>query len=278
MRVGTAGRPGRFAASGQSIVLALAMTTAWPQTMQASAPGLCSSVPGSWQAGVRITPSGHAYGVAATMTNVNPALCDEAGHTYKSASAAWIALTELGYPTVEPYNIYQIGWLKCQGSWCPWSDVNYVWAYGHGGSAACGPEKAPSAVKIGTAAASPTGYKIDRGRDLDNDIVYRAYINGVVKSERLGVDLDVCWGSAGPARAVLADEVKQQTDQAGGTVASPQSWTSVIYKNGVETWLGMNKTVGQNCTAVGGMAELSTMRCTIGPTSGDRFRTWDTRQ
>lgn len=222
--------------------------------------------------GVDMAPANFAYGVSARFTYVNPVLCNEDGGTYLSASSAWVALTALGYPSSSANDIYQVGWLKCQFCGLPTS-VRWIWAYGRGASAECGAALNPSARDLGAAGTSLATYKIDRVRLTPDETVYRAYINGVLKAERPSRDLDICWGSFGPARAKAHNEVKQYNDQAGGTVAAPQSWTAITYKDGASAW----HSLGSDYDGFLGVIELATMRCVIGPTLGDRFRSWDSR-
>jgi hypothetical protein len=131
---------------------------------------------------------------------------------------------------------------------------------------------------VGTAATSTQTYKIERiFESSETGYVYRTTIGTNTITDRLAHDLDVCWGSLGSAKAKLHDEVKQTTDQAGGSVAAPQTWTAVKYRKSTGSWIALARTVGSNCTSGGGVIELSTMRCVYGPTLGDRFKTWDSR-
>lgn len=256
----------RLAAVGLGLMVLMASGLFAAPEALASAGNCVSSGSNRYHAGEVVSPS-TARGGTAIVQHVEPALCTFTGSSYPTLSTSWVALTAIS-PT-DTYNddIYQVGFLKCQTTWsaCPTNTSNYVYAYGHEASAACGARVSPGAVFLGASGTGTHTYAVYR-HSSESGYDYSVYIAGAEKNIRSQSALETCW-PGGPRQVKWLNEVANLNDQSGGTTADKEDWTYVQYLNG-GTWTNANFL--PTCQ----LHNLATQGCTG---SGSTFVTWDTR-
>jgi hypothetical protein len=220
-----------------------------------------------------VTPikGGQAY-----LEYVNFGLCVSGGSPFKSFASSWVALTALSPNDPKGYDIFQIGFFRCQNdgwSGCTTSVTNWFYAYGREQSATCGAELAPDAALLGSASTATYAYKIDRTVDETGRAIYAGYINSVDKIEEDWQALDSCW-LGGPKRAAYQDEIFDPQDQSGGSVSNSQTVGTVKHHDGDGVWRAMNVSLDVPCPNL--PDQLTTQqKCQTNPIHHDAFVMWD---
>lgn len=239
---------------------------AWPQACTRD--GLHNLFVGEYQ------PSSSLRGVYSEIEFFNEQLCVQGATPDYSWSLSWVSLEGPNSDSIPGVSIYQGGYAKCPppevGS-CPWNGgASYYWYFFGWEEGPCGDAFNTGMVKApkGNATAGIHDFQISK---VGSNYYY--WIDEVVQGSRPAWNLDECWGGTGPRLAEWTNEMLDQGDQNGGTVANHQSFANNQYQDATG-WRRLNLPKLNPCR---NNAQPSVWACYIATNRNDWFYSWDRR-
>lgn len=209
-------------------------------------------------------------GVYAEIEFVNESLCVQGSPLRGSWSLSWVSLDGPQTDAVPGIDIFQGGYAKCPapavGS-CPWnSGATYTWVYYAREQGSCGAAFNTGFVKIANAAAGIHFFQVSKvGAN------YNFYVDEVLKYQRTAADVDTCW--PGVTSVEWQNEMLNNNDQGGGTLANHQSFKNVQYQN-ASGWHNEFRALSSLCDANSNPAHW---HCRWSSASATEFLAWDDR-
>jgi hypothetical protein len=256
-------------ASSGLFIAVMPARAAWPECLHTARHNLYAG--DNWVAG-------GLRGVQARIEWFNTQLCIQDETPDDSWSLSWVGIVGPNSPTADGFDIFQGGFARCATSGtahsCPYNGgVSYHWWFWEYEAGPCGLAANSGFRKANKGNAGPGTYtyRIDY-RPGVSPPRYSFQINGADQTWISTTTVSTCWG--GVSEAQLLNEMLDEGDQNGGTVADHQEYSQAKWEDVSEVIRTITWPLGTPCDA---NSQPSAWTCNISGSTQGLFVTWDRR-